>query len=85
MFLRGTFERFAHGDNFAGRFAAGDGPGMRGAHHNPLKHGLSADQSFFPTFEGREKLYRGQESQIISESSHEGLDAPNRDTTQALG
>jgi hypothetical protein len=65
MFLGGTLQRFAHGDDFAGRFAAGDSPGVRRAHHNAFEHGLSADQRFFAAFEGGKKLYGGEESQVI--------------------
>ena len=66
MSFGGALQRFAHGDDFAGRLAAGDGPGVRGAHHNSFKHGLSADQSFFATFQGGQKLDGDEESQVIS-------------------
>jgi hypothetical protein len=71
MFLGRALEWFTHGDHFAGRLAAGDRPGVRGAHHDSLKHGLSADQGFFPAFQGGEKLDGGEESQVIFQSTHE--------------
>jgi hypothetical protein len=66
MFLGGAIERFAHRDNFARRFAAGDGPGVRGAHHYSFEHGLPSDQRLLPTLEGWKKLDGGEESQVIS-------------------
>ena len=85
MFFGGSLERFAHGDHFAGGFAASDGPGVRGAHHHALQHGLSADQRFFPAFQGGQKLHGGEESQVISQCTHDYLDAPHSHTTHLLG
>jgi hypothetical protein len=65
MFLGGALEWFAHGYDFTGWFAAGDSPGVRGPHHYPFQHGLSADQGLFSTFKGGEKLHGGEESQVI--------------------
>ncbi len=71
MLLRGALQRLAHGHDFARGLTAGDGPGVRGAHHHALKHGLSADQSFFAAFERGQKLNGGEKSQVISEFQHE--------------
>jgi len=60
-----ALQRFAHGDNFAGGLATSDGPGVRGAHHNSLKHGLSADQGFFAAFQSGQKLDGDEESQVV--------------------
>jgi hypothetical protein len=35
---------------------------MRRPHHHAFKHGLPADQRFFPTLESREKLDSDQKS-----------------------
>jgi hypothetical protein len=40
---------------------------MRGAHHNALEHGLSADQRLFATFKGGEKLHGGEKLDVISQ------------------
>jgi len=63
--FRRALKRFAHGDDFAGGLATSDGPGVRGAHHNSLEHGLSADQGFFPTFQSGKKLDSDEESQVV--------------------
>ena len=65
VFLGGALQRFAHGDNFAGGLATSDGPGVRGAHHNSLQHGLPADQGFFPAFQSGQKLDGDEESQVV--------------------
>jgi hypothetical protein len=71
MLLGRALERFAHRDYFARRFAASDRPRVRRAHHHALEHGLTADQRFFPTFKRGKKLYGSEESQVISQSTHD--------------
>jgi hypothetical protein len=66
MFLGWALERFAQGDDFSGGFAAGNCPGVRGAHHHALEHGLASHQSFLAAFKGGQKLHGNQESQVIS-------------------
>jgi hypothetical protein len=62
VFFRGTLERFAHGHHFAGRFAASNRPGVRRAHHHAFENSLAADQRFFATFKGGQKLQRPPEN-----------------------
>ena len=38
------------------RLAAGDGPGVRGAHHYAFEHSLAADEGFFAAFKGWQEL-----------------------------
>ena len=70
MLFRRTLERFAHSDHFARGLAAGDGPGVRRAHHHALEHGLPADQGFFATFKRGQKLHGHQETHEISQKTH---------------
>ena len=52
VLFRQPLQRFAVSGHFARRFATGDGPCVRRAHHNAFEHGLAADQRFFAAFEG---------------------------------
>ncbi len=70
VLFRGALQSFTHSDYFARWFAAGDGPGVRGAHHYALEDGLSADQGFFAALECRQKLYGGQETKIVFKRTH---------------
>ena len=71
MLFGKPLERFAHGDNFARRLAAGNRPGVRGTHHHAFEHGLAADQSFFPALQRGQKLHGHQETHEISQRTHE--------------
>jgi hypothetical protein len=70
MLFGGAIERFGHGDDLAGRLAAGDSPGVRRAHHNAFEYGLAADESFFSAFKSRKKLNRSEESEIVKKTAH---------------
>jgi hypothetical protein len=67
MFFRGALQRFTHGDHFAGGFTAGNGPGVRRAHHHAFQHGLAANQGFLPALKGGKKLDSDEETNEISQ------------------
>ena len=69
-FVRKPFQRFAVSGNFAGRFAAGDGPSVRRAHHHALEHGLAADQGFLAAFKRGQQLHGHQETPPGSQETH---------------
>jgi hypothetical protein len=52
------------------RLAAGDGPGMWGAHHDAFENGLAADQGFLAAFESRQELDGYQKTPQCSEKLH---------------
>jgi hypothetical protein len=65
MLLGRALEGLGHGNDLAGRLAAGDRPGVRRAHHHAFEHGLAADKSFFSALKGGEKLNSGEKSEIV--------------------
>ena len=69
-FFGQPLQRFAVGGHFAGRLAAGDGPSVRRAHHNALKHGLAADQSLLAAFKCGQELHGHQETPPGSQKTH---------------
>ena len=44
------------------RFANGDSPGMRGAHHDAFQHGLAADEGFLGALQCERKLQGGMKA-----------------------
>jgi hypothetical protein len=56
MLFREALERLALGRKFAVRLAAGNGPGVRGAHHDAFEHSLAADEGFFAAFKRWQEL-----------------------------
>ena len=47
---------------------------MRGAHHNPLEYGLTADESFLAALQRGQELNRHEESQPCFQKPHMKLD-----------
>ena len=69
-FFGQPLQRFAVRGDFAGRLAAGNGPGMRRAHHNALKHSLAADQRLLAALKSGQKLHGHQEAPPGSQETH---------------
>jgi len=68
--IRKPFQGLAMRGNFSGRFAAGDGPRVRRAHHNALKHRLAADQSLLAALKRGEQLHSHKETPPCSQKTH---------------